>query len=115
MFTPILELEGTRDEIVAQLPDYDGQTLHVTVHTKPAEASKSTLLKDRDDIRLSQEEAERHLAILREVSEATSKIQSKPDNRDWLREGRAGVSSSITILRRAEKRNLWVIPDESRH
>jgi len=32
-----------------------------------------------------------------------------------LTETRVGVSSSITILRRAEKRNLWVIPDESRH
>jgi len=31
-----------------------------------------------------------------------------------LTETRVGVSSSITILRRAEKRNLWVIPDESR-
>ena len=32
-----------------------------------------------------------------------------------LTETRVGVSSAITILRRSEKRNLWVTPSESRH
>lgn len=32
MATPLLELEGTWEEIAAQLPDFNGQRLHVIVH-----------------------------------------------------------------------------------
>jgi hypothetical protein len=32
MTTPLLELEGTWEEIEAQLPDFAGQRLHIVVH-----------------------------------------------------------------------------------
>ena len=33
MAIPLLELEGTREEIVAQLPDFSGQKLRVLVYS----------------------------------------------------------------------------------
>ncbi len=30
MSAPLLELEGTKEEIIAQLPDFNGQRMHVT-------------------------------------------------------------------------------------
>ena len=75
MFTPVLELEGTWEEIASQVPDYQDTPLQVTIQVKG---------------KLSSSEIERDLKILREVFEASGKIDSKPDTRDWLREGRAG-------------------------
>lgn len=39
--TPLLELEGTWDEIKAQLPEFASQRLHVTI--RPAEKSPAPL------------------------------------------------------------------------
>ena len=89
MFVPVLELEGTRDEIIAQLPDYDGQTLHVSVRVEEEpKPNPATALYAQP---LSDAEAKRRLEIFqRIVARISEREPSKPDSRDLLREGRAG-------------------------
>jgi hypothetical protein len=41
MQTPLLELEGTAEEIRAQLPDFEGRRIHVTIH--PVESREETI------------------------------------------------------------------------
>jgi hypothetical protein len=45
MSTPLLELEGTWDEIAAQIPDFSGQKLRVLVY--PAEENSPETLDTR--------------------------------------------------------------------
>jgi len=73
MYIPILELEGTREEIIAQLPDYGGEKIHVTVHTK-TEATVHPTLK-----------------LLRAIAADTIAMNFAPDPHDFLHEGRSGA------------------------
>jgi hypothetical protein len=40
MTTPLLELEGTWEEIVAQIPDFSGQKLRVLVYPVPGHSAE---------------------------------------------------------------------------
>ncbi len=76
MFTPVLELEGTREEIIAQLPDFEGQTLHVTVHkSEPEEMHKAKTMTE----------------ALHIIAERSQRMKPKTDSLEILREGRAGA------------------------
>ena len=75
MFTPVLELEGTWEEITSKVPDYQNTRLQVTIQVKE---KLVPMISDPDD------------SVWDEIFKASSKIQSKPDTRNWLREGRAG-------------------------
>jgi hypothetical protein len=104
MFTPVLELEGTWEEIVAQVPDYQNTPLQVTIQVKEPfalpEQNGNEQTGTRWKGRLTPEEQERHLKILKEVSEAiNSKLDPKPDNRDWLREAREGAMIRESLLK----------------
>jgi len=83
MYIPVLELEGTREEIIAQIPDYDGQKMQVSIKVEEKQEPDSPPF-------FSEAEIERRLAILRRVYENVSQINPKPDTVDWLKEGRAG-------------------------
>lgn len=87
MVTPVLELEGTWEEIAAKVPDYQDTPLQVTIQVKGAQ------------VRLTEEEKERHLKILHEVYETISQFHPKPDNRDWLREAREGGMIRESLLK----------------
>ena len=41
MSTPLLELEGTWEEIVAQIPDFSGQKLRVLVYPAPENSTEA--------------------------------------------------------------------------
>ncbi len=79
MFTPVLELEGTWEEIAPQLPDFNGQRLRISVEVE--DSSKPEMLEEKDE-RIAKFEA--ILARIKQRDEA------KPDPVDWLKEGRSG-------------------------
>lgn len=81
METPILELEGTWEEIAARAAELRGHRLRVLV--LPDEpAAPSTPGARRPN--------ERALAALREIEARTRHMTPRPDTVDYLREGRAG-------------------------
>lgn len=72
MTSTTLEWEGTWEEIAAHEADFAGRRLRVQV--LPAEVNT-------DDSRLQ---------VLRDIEARSRAMNPKPDNRDYLREGRSG-------------------------
>ena len=73
MTSASLELEGTWEEIAAHAPDFAGRRLRVTVLPN---------IQSQDDPRLR---------VLQEIEVRSQTMNPKPDERDYLREGRAGA------------------------
>ncbi len=76
MAMPMYQMEGTWEEITSHVPNFAGQRLRVEFYPV---AEKKTPAKENPDV-----------ALLRGIAERTAQIESGPDTRDWLREGRAG-------------------------
>ena len=89
MFTPVLELEGTWEEIAPQLPDFNGHRLRISVEVEDVAIMDMAEEKARNN-GFTDEQLKQRLAKFQKIVERTSQIQSTPDTRDWLKEGRAG-------------------------
>jgi hypothetical protein len=82
MAAPLLEFEGLWDEIAVQLPDLAGRRVRLTV-VPLDEASSEEIVSSPEDPRL---------ALLREIDTRSRSMNPRPDERDYLREGRAGAT-----------------------
>jgi len=72
----VRELVGTWEEILAHAPELAGRKLRVT------------LLPDEDD---SPSQASRMSIVLADIKRRSRFMSPKPDDRDYLREARAGA------------------------
>ena len=79
MFTPVLELEDTWEEIAPQVPDFNGHKLRVKVEVE------STLTPLIQTPKRSMSDA------LREIEARSRFMNPKPDTVDLLREARSGA------------------------
>ena len=75
MATPIVELHGTWQEIVASHPDTGQQRLRVVVFPEDADSKSDT----------------QQLAVLREIAERGQHMTPRPDTADYLAEARSGA------------------------
>ena len=81
MATPILQLEGSWEEIAARAGDFAGRRLRVTVLADEGAAAGLDGNEATQGVRL---------AVLREIELRATKMAPRPDPRDFLREGRSG-------------------------
>jgi hypothetical protein len=72
--TPILEIEGTWDEIALHAREFEGRRLKVSVF--PLTQAESTAQR---------------LRILSDIAQRSEAMNPSADERDLLREGRAGA------------------------
>ncbi len=74
MGRPILELDGTWEEIAARAAELAGRRLHVTVWVGDG----------------PQAAEDPRLAVLREIDARCRQMSPLPDDHDFVREGRSG-------------------------
>jgi hypothetical protein len=91
MFTPVMELEGTWEEIAPKIPKMNGQKLRVSVAIEEEPNSEATLeFLHQIAAETIADNIQSREVTWDEIFAASGKIQSKPDPHDWLQEGRAG-------------------------
>jgi hypothetical protein len=77
----IRELEGTWEEILAHASELAGRRLHVTLLPDAAEVPSDADTESRPS---------RLATALAEIGRRARHMSPRPDDRDFLREGRAG-------------------------
>jgi hypothetical protein len=79
---PMMEFEGTWEEIAAHAPELAGRKVRLVV----LQPEQRPAMGD-----LAHADVETKLAVLRQIECRSRGMRPKPDARDYLREGRAGA------------------------
>jgi hypothetical protein len=79
---PVMQLEGTWEEIAAHAPELAGRKVRLVV----LQPEERPAMGD-----LAYANAETKLAVLRGIERRSRGMNPKPDTRDYLREARAGA------------------------
>jgi hypothetical protein len=85
MAIPMYRLEGTWEEITSHAPDFAGKHLRVEVYSAEEVATDSA-----GDSTVNGEYQGKLAAVLKNIEERSKSMNPKLDQRDYLREGRAG-------------------------
>lgn len=87
MAIPMIQLEGTREEIVERLPDFEGRRLRVEVYSDDQDApaplnASSNNVPDSYQLKLAK--------VLQQVESNACMMKPARDENEFLRKGRAG-------------------------